>query len=424
MEKDRKKDASMDTTQPEDVSPPYQTPLGSLSYSPPPLEGRSEEEMGKEVKGEDDPDKYGDEETDEEVRIARRKAKGKAKASPSPPPPEEEEEEEDYDDDDDDDNNKENKRPSKSPRSANSNSITSSPAAEVDNQMDMDMDDYCAREAREAIEIAARETLEILAREQALGYGGDIKFGDVDAAMNDALSASPSPSWSSYSKENENNTSPVAPSNSPERHETGWVGESGGGGRGRGRGAGWGLDWQETSTREEEDWGGWSAHDDPPPSPPEQMLWAESRWEEYDFGVWEKAAQEVAEKEREKPLTVKEPHSTLSVKTVSMNEKGEGSTKRSKEEDSTRQRGELVRAVRDYKAILPGTFLSYEKDDVMRVLHRHSDGKLFNLLPLKNRASSGRAHTKNFVLVPDNPADADSPSKESSRGQVVERKGG
>ena len=34
-----------------------------------------------------------------------------------------------------------------------------------------------------------------------------------------------------------------------------------------------------------------------------------------------------------------------------------------------------MRAVTDYKAILRGTYLSYEKDDVMRVLNRDCDGR-------------------------------------------------
>ena len=36
---------------------------------------------------------------------------------------------------------------------------------------------------------------------------------------------------------------------------------------------------------------------------------------------------------------------------------------------------ELVKAVRGYRAILSGTFLNYEQDDVLEVIHRDSDGR-------------------------------------------------
>ena len=85
-------------------------------------------------------------------------------------------------------------------------------------------------------------------------------------------------------------------------------------------------------------------------------------WEVYDEAAWESAAQKAAQKEAGK-VRLNVPHSAFSVM--------EGNRR-----VSLRRRGELVRAVRAYKAILPGTFLSYEKDDVMEIVNRcGSDGK-------------------------------------------------
>lgn len=402
MERERRKDAPL-TRRPKDVTL-YETPLGSPSYSPPPHEESLKEEMEEDVEGEDDQDEEEDRDTDKEARAAHRKAKGKAKASPSPSPEEEEEddddddEEDDDDDNDDDDSNKENDQPSESPHSAKSNSITSSPAADEDTQMDMDMNNYWAHEARKALEIAARK--------EALGYGSTTQFGDADAVMNETLSTPSSPSSSSNNnKENQRKKkpSPLVPKNSPERHEAGWPGDGGRGhgrGRGRGRGTGWGLAWQETMAEQKMDpderdhWGiyddpppspegkdHWGIYDDSPPSPSEEEqerhVLEETAWEEYDYEAWERAAQEAAEKERRKVPTWKEPDTTTFPTTPArVHDIGEGSSKSSKGEDFMRQSGQLVRAVRDYKAILPGTYLSYQKDDVMRVLHWDSDGKI------------------------------------------------
>ena len=411
MEKERKKDAPT-TRQLEDLAI-YDTPLGSPSYSPPPHEESLEEEKEEDVEGEDDSDEEEDHDTDKEARAARHKAKGKAKVSSSPSPEEEDDDEEeeedddddgDDDDDDDDDSNKENDHPSETSHSAKSNSITSSPAADEDTQMDVDMDTYWAHEARKALEIAARE--------DALGSGRNTQFGDADAFMNETLYSSSSPSSSNNNnKENQRykKASPLAPKNSPDRHEAGWPGDGGRGhgrgrGRGRGRGSGWGLAWQETMAEEKmepEEKDHWDIYDDPPPSPSQEDHWGiyddpppspseeeqerhvleETAWEEYDYEAWERAAQEAAENERREARTLKEPDTTtFSATPVRVNEIGEGSSKSSKGEDSMSQSVQFVRAVRDYKAILSGNYLSYQKDDVMKVLHRDSDGSLMHPL--------------------------------------------
>ena len=137
---------------------------------------------------------------------------------------------------------------------------------------------------------------------------------------------------------------------------------------------------QESAERQ-----GWGSYDSPPPSPKLQKVVEETRWEEYDYSAWEKAAAEGAEKQRGGVLTLKVPHSTFSATPVGV----EGSTKPSivpetartvKESDPARQRVELVKATRNYQAIVRGTFLSYNEGDVMRVLHRFEDSKFTNIL--------------------------------------------
>ena len=125
-------------------------------------------------------------------------------------------------------------------------------------------------------------------------------------------------------------------------------------------------------TQEREEQGGWSTYGDPRPSPEEQTAQEETGWEVYDELAWERAKEQETGK-----VTLKIPALM----------KGEGNSRRAidsdmiKEEDLARQSGELVRAVKGYKAILSGNYLTYEKDDVMKVLYRDSDGLLTVLRP-------------------------------------------
>ena len=191
-----------------------------------------------------------------------------------------------------------------------------------------------------------------------------------------------------------------------------------GGGRGFRKEKGWGLEWQETMIQEKVDCQGWEDDDDPVfsphTSPGRERLdgWGEEKpeWEAYDPAAWEQAA-EKAEKQKderlkeERKVRFKVPPSSP----MEMGEKGaegaegeEESTSISKsrqgnaldgscdnnivprDQELQRSNGtanghrhprrELVRAVRSYQAILRGTFLSYEKDEILEVIHRDSDG--------------------------------------------------
>lgn len=350
MEEDRhnNKNDPMNTDQPEEDAPPYSTPLGSPSYSPPPLEeyySKNEEEKEDNDRDDDDEEEE-DHETGEE-KAARRKAKGKGKASET----------------EEDDNNN-------------------------NNNTAIDMDTYWAREAHDVATSYSPPSY----------YDQEIKFGDADAAMNEALFP-PSPSSNNnYNKENEN-SDPAhrAPTNTPERSSAVALAaleltsklkalqqreHDRGGGRGRGRGKGWGLLWQETMTGQKVESEGWgdSDNDDPNPSPVQEE---NLEWEVYDPDAWERATQKAAaaeeEGERRQVVSLKVPGATLSVKGSSDTREG-GRLRDLIEERETarfeeRQSGEFVRAVRGYKAILPGTYLSYEKDDVMRVIYRDPAGR-------------------------------------------------
>ena len=318
------------------------SPLGSPSYSPPEFTGRTKnEEVRSEDHHDDDED---EEEEDEEAKAARRKAKGKGKLS------------EEEDDDDDETHHAANRKPHLSP-------IIEAKDPDTDIDADMDMDTYWAIQASK-VDAHAHA-----ARQETLRHSREPLFGDADAAMNDALSPLPSPP----NKENPT-TTPAAPTKSPERHAPGALdpskltdilreleqhqqqAESGRGrGRGRGAGRGWGLAWQEASTREnvEREMLGAGYCDSPPGSPPEQKVLEESGWEVYDEAAWERAARQETRK-----LTLKVPHATFSVKG----------------DKPARDSGDLVRALRGYKAIFAGTHLSYEKDEVMRVVYRDGDG--------------------------------------------------
>ena len=432
MDKNRRRDDSMDIDQAEGSSPPS-TAYGSPSYSPPELEKCTDEREAikrdyQEAEEDSDESRVArlkangkakasspdedDDSDDEEKRAARRKAKGKAKASsPSESDDTDDEQEraarrkakgkaraypptdEKYNDDYDDEN-----RPTKPPFAARLNHLASHPmttaaaAAEEDTSM-TGMDHYYAGH----------------------GYSHETHFGDADAAMNETL---PSPS-SPYSEDNNNNNSendsftpstsrnplserrghgslpPLVARESVEKYAAMMQGDGGWGrGRGRGRGQGWGLAWRETVTQETVDRGGWRVYEDPHPSPTMQLVGGEEEeeeeedeemgWEVYDASAWERASERVREQEAG-VLTLKVPMPLSSVARAG----GEGSssarpttasdTKVNYELLATHSGGgggEFVRAVRSYKAILTGNFLSYEKDEVLKVIYRDFDGRL------------------------------------------------
>ena len=432
MDKTRRRDDSMDIDQAEGSSPPS-TAYGSPSYSPPELEKCTDEResvkrdyheaeedsdesrvtrlkaKGKAKASSPDED---DDSDDEEQRAARRKAKGKAKAS-SPSESDDADDEQqraarrkakgkaraypptdkNYNDDYADEN-----RPPKPPFAARLNPLASNPmtttaAAEEDTSM-TGMDHYDAGH----------------------GYSHETHFGDADAAMNETL---PSPS-SPYSEDNNNNNNnknendsftpstsrnplserrghgslpPLVARESVEKHAAMMQGDGGWGrGRGRGRGQGWGLAWRETVTQETVDRGGWRVYEDPHPSPTMQLVGEEEEedeemgWELYDASAWERASEGVREQEAGR-MTLEVPMPSSSVARAG----GEGSSSaRPATASDTNVNyellaphsggggggGEFVRAVRSYKAILTGNFVSYEKDEVLKVIYRDVDGRL------------------------------------------------
>lgn len=333
MEEDRKRDDPMDLDKPEDAPPAY-TALGSPSGLTDWTEKEDKVKTDHDEAEEEEEEEDEDEEKTKEEKGARRKAKGKAKASPPPP------------DDNDDDNNNNKDQP---PRVARPTPNPSPPTAALNSDTHTDMDTYRALETHKALETA---------------HGRGTHFADADAAMNDTLSSVPlSP--------NTENTAP-GPCNGPtgsfdsaklrgkletlrQRQQQ----QRGDGGRGQGEG--WGFAWQETMTREKVEKEGWGGDDDDDafPSQSAQAEREEAGWEVYDEAAWETAAGRAAKQER-RVVALKVPRSSFSVR-------GESET--------AGRRGELVRAVRGYEAILSGTFLSYERDDVMRVVHRDGDGR-------------------------------------------------
>lgn len=429
MDENRRRDDSMDIDQAEGSSPPS-TAYGSPSYSPPELEKCTDEREAikrDNQEAEEDSDESrvarlkakgkakasspdeDDDSDDEEQRAARRKAKGKAKASsPSESDDADDEQEraarrkakgkaraypptdENYNDDYDDEN-----RPIKPPFAARRNPLASHPmtttaaaAAEEDTSM-TGMDHYYAGH----------------------GYSHETHFGDADAAMNETLDSPSSP----YSEDNNNNNSendsftpstsrnplserrghgslpPLVARESGENYPAMMQGDGGWGrGRGRGRGQGWGLAWRETVTQETVDRAGWRVYEDPHPSPTMQLVGEEEEeeedeemgWEVYDASAWERASESVREQEAGR-VALKVPMPSSSVAGAG----GEGSSSaRPTTASDTKVNyellatpsggGEFVRAVRSYKAILTGNFLSYEKDEVLKVIYRDFDGRL------------------------------------------------
>lgn len=324
MEEDRKRDDPMDLDKPEDAPPAY-TARGSPSG----LTDWTEKE--DKVKTDHDEAEEEEEEETKEEKAARRKAKGKAKASPPSP-------------DDNNDNNNE-KQP---PRIARPTPNPSPPTAALKSYTHTDMDTYRALEAHKALEPT---------------HVRGTHFADADATMNDTLSSVPlSP--------NTENTAP-GPRNGPTgsfdsaelrgKLETLRQRQQQRGDGGRGQGEGWGFAWQETMTREKVEKEGWGGDDDDDafPSPSAQAVREEAGWEVYDEAAWETAAGRAAKQER-RVVALKVPRSSFSVRG---------------ESEAAGRRGGLVRAVRGYEAILSGTFLTYERDDVMRVVHRDGDGR-------------------------------------------------
>ena len=127
------------------------------------------------------------------------------------------------------------------------------------------------------------------------------------------------------------------------------------------------MEWKETVMPKMVAHQGWGYHDDPHPSPVEQ----DHQWEVYDEAAWDRAT------ERSKELEV----GRAALKGPSAM-RAEGSNIRATNSnrvidmDLTKLGGDFVRAVTDYKAILRGTYLTYEKGDVMKVLNRDCDGRL------------------------------------------------
>ncbi len=316
MEEHRKKAHPMDIEQPWD-SPSHSTPLGSPSYSPPERDELTEEKEDKEFDQDD---------SDEEGRATRRNAKGKYKASLLPI-----EEEDD--------------RPNQLPPTATQPEDTTTHA-----------DAHRASPTHEA------------------------RFADADAAMNDALSAS---SLDCDDEENEPNTTPASHDPQSERRNVPtlnaaklmdklvslqqleqWRGRDGG------RGAGWGLEWQETMTREKVEGKGWGGYEGSSPSPVGELEQEDVAWEVYNEEAWERAAEWARGQEAGKV--------TLKVPAVGIEDTGgKGGTARAVGGgDTAGGYRELVRAVTGYRAILRGAFLNYDKGDVMEVVFRDWDGKL------------------------------------------------
>ncbi|CAF9917146.1 hypothetical protein IMSHALPRED_003475 [Imshaugia aleurites] len=428
MDEASTKDDPMDTEQPGDAAL-YSTPLGSPSYSPPELEERTEGE--EKVRSHHDGDAKDEEQEKEqeqetaEAKAARRKAKGKGKASHP-----------EHEDDDDDQGPDQGNSPHRKAK-----------APHQDTPIYPGIDIHWARSALSSHPPASSPTYNQSPRP---------RFGDADAAMNNFLpfpcpfSSSinnnddepnpPPPSTSSfinYSNDelypnNDDELNPPAPRNSPthpafsselmsklealqqhqqqrQQEHLSALGRGRGRGRGRGMPQGWGLEWQETKTPEKIEEEGWGAQYGGVDAVPSLTGWAEAGWEVYDEAAWERAAVQAAEREKEererergKVLKLQVPRGSGSAQGArtkpgvggSVDVKTGGEVKG----PSGRKR-ELVRAVRGYRAILSGTFLNYAQDDVLEVIHRDSDGKLFTLQPLDAGASSGRAHAKNFVPV-------------------------
>ena len=372
----------MDVEPTESRSPPATT-YGSPSYSPPELEERTDHK--RKLK---DSDKTS-EENDSETRERRRKAKGKAKESLS---------REDKTAEEDDRGTREARRKAKGKRKATSSgeefdyhgerkaTRRNSLAYSYSSSHGRDSDDgECPDESPRnttpeplASQPMAAEDTDMDMNEYWAGY--EMRFGDTDAALNDTLSSPYSPPSSyNYEADNENDPSATSAVRKPLAERRGLtnpgdlvtpqqqqVGSGWGRGRGRGSGTAWGLEWKETVTSDMVREQGWGHPDNPIPS-----VEGDGQWEVYDEAAWDRAAEKSKELNAGK-VTLKLPSAM----------RAEGSNRRATDSkrvtvrELMRQGWEFVQAVTDYKAILRGTYLSYEKGDVMKVLNRDCDGRL------------------------------------------------
>lgn len=349
MEYAHKRDDLMDTDHGDSRSLSSNV-YGSPSYSPPELEECTDqkENMNK------DYDKAT--EDDRKSREGRCKGKRKAKATSS---------EEDYD-------NGERKAARREARA-----YSSKHQRDSDNEERPDEFPRTTTQQPLASHLTAAETTSTAMDEYWAGHG--MQFGDADAAMNESLSSPSTPSsFYNYEADNEDDPSATTAVRKPLAERRGFAKPSdlvaqqqqqqAGGGRGRGRGAtGWGLEWKETVNQETVQQRGWGYHDDPHPSPVEQDL----GWEVYDEAAWDRAAEKFEETEAGKGAS-KAPYT---MRAEASNTRATDSN-REMDKDPTGQDGDFVRAVTDYKALLKGTYLSYEKGDVLRVISRDCDGGL------------------------------------------------
>ena len=401
MERTRKEDDAMDVDQPEDKLPPSSS-FRSPSYSPltPPeiieTEQRVKSGHDKAEEEEKDPGRAArryteakaetssseEKDEDEEVIAARRKAKGKGRATSPEEEDNDKEDDEKEDDDEEDDDEKDddeedgdeeddNHHRSKISIAALLNPLASHPTERKESIMDMD--NYRA------------------------GDGTKTKFGEADAIMNETLPLPKPASPSDQLNQCKATNTPSAAHNPLTEHrdlapfnmsrligklalwqQTQQSSAGRGRGRGRGRGQGWGLEWQETETQETmrlADVEPANRYEDPVPSPEEEDEVEdeeEGGWEAYDPAVWEMAEERTQSDEGGK-VTLKMPPTE-----AGSSSRGERS---SRPATTGNEKMELVRAVKSYKAILTELYLSYEKGDLMKVLHRDSDGLLILACP-------------------------------------------
>lgn len=371
MAEDSKKNEAMVLEQ---AKKHYATYLGSPSHGPPELE-RSTEEVNS------DHDEI-DEEEDEEVRATFRREKDKTKVSTP----------EGEDDDKSDDGELR-----KVLGTAKGNSKATPTTAATDADIEIGMDTYWA----------GAKTYDVAGQTFSPLPAPIPRFGDADAAMNDALYSSSYP-FSPVNQTYDQNTprAPPTPVNSPSgpvfsselssKLESLQLQQQQQGpddserGRERSWGEGWDLRFQDRVARGTDDDDCWVAA---PSSPAEQPEGVD--WEVYDEAAWERAAakQETQTVTLKLPLSsnpVKKRPGTMNLKFLNAGsvEKEVGARKkevgaRKKEVGAGapdvvrrwRKRRDLVRAVRAYKAILTGNYLSYEKDDVLEVMYRDRDGR-------------------------------------------------
>ena len=299
-------------------------------------------------KAEKEPNRSSSEEEDdnEGASAARRKAKGKSKASPPPP-----EEENDADDE----------QPVQPPRAAKLNPLALHPTVPA------------AAAAKDATTTTKRTDADSHTHSRGL------HFADADAAMNEAFySSSPSSSpLCTNQKENEtknpntksehrgtafSTTKLIDKLFALQQHQQQQQQQRDSGSKERqvagGEGAvGWGLEWHATTTQKNlaRDGGGGSSvqkPNPPHPTPASAQSPAGQLWEVYDASAWERATA---------TAPVQEPPR-------------DGSAQRTMVQKKKKEKKDLVRATRPYRAILQGTYLNYAAGDVMEVVFRDPGG--------------------------------------------------